>query len=190
MSRVIADLDDRDRKARADLHLQLRARRQLLGWSQRKVGDACGVDPAGIRRWERLGVDQSYAATIMRWAEPLGLRLVMEPVGFPTVPARPLSRIGQLFAAIEVEMTGRTSAAWRTAAVRADLVRIRQACRVTQAQLADQFRVSEQAVSMTEVGDSSPALVMLQRHARGIARCARRPEAYLAVSLQEDTPLV
>jgi hypothetical protein len=60
---------------------------------------------------------------------------------------------------------------------------------VTQGQLADQFGVSEQAVSLIEVSGHSTALVVLQRHARGIARCARLSAAHLAVRLepQPDT---
>jgi len=190
MSRFIADLDDRDRKARASLHYELRARREALGWSQRKVAEACGIDAASVRRRERLGVDQSYAATIMRWAEVLGLRLVMRPVGFPPAAPRPLNRIERLMATIQVEMNATTAAGWKSAALLADLVRLRQVCRVTQGQLADQFGVSEQAVSLIEVSGHSTALVVLQRHARGIARCARLPHAHLAVWLEpeeEDT---
>jgi len=189
VSLFIADLDDRDRQARAGLHHQLRARREELGWSQRKVGEACGIDAASVRRRERLGVDQSYAATIMQWADALGLHLAMQPVGFPAIAARPLSRIDKLMAYIQVEMNTRTAAGWKSAAVLADLVQLRTALGVTQDQLAAQFGVSEQAVSLIEAGAQSPALVVLQRHARGIARCARLPHAHLAVRLEpeEDT---
>jgi DNA-binding XRE family transcriptional regulator len=124
----------------------------------------------------------------MQWAQVLGMRLVLEPVGFP--PARAGTAVDELLAAVATEMTPGTSVAWRSVAVLDDLIRIRRTCRVTQAQLAAQIGISAKTVSMVETGGSATALVVLQRHARGIARCVRLPDAYLSVRLEDDTQVV
>lgn len=187
MATFVADLDDGDRRAREVLRGQLRARRELLGWSQRKTAERIGIDTASVRRRERLGVDQAYASTVLRWARALGLRLVMDPVGFPPTPA---ADVDDLLAAIGGELSPGTSAAWQTVAVMENLVRLRLACRVTQRQLADVFGTTEQAVTLVETSGSTNALVVLQRHARGIARCAWLPGAHLSVHLEPDTDVV
>jgi transcriptional regulator with XRE-family HTH domain len=185
MGTFVADLDPRDRQARAALHTQLRARREILGFSQRKTAELIGVDASRVRRRERLGVDQAYTATVLRWAHALGLRLVMEPVGLPRPPARAV--VDDLLAAIGSEMTPATAAAWQAASIMEDLMRTRTAARVTQRQLGDLFGTSEQAVALIETSGSSTTLVVLQRHARGIGRCAWLPEAHLSVHLEPDT---
>lgn len=185
MATFVADLDDSDRQARAVLHGQLRARRELLGWSQRKTAERIGVDTTSVRRRERVGVDQAYAATVLRWARALGLRLVMDPVGFPPTPEED---VDDMLAAIGRELSPATSAAWQTVAVMHHLVRVRIGCQVTQRQLGEVFGISDQAVVLVET--SAAALVVLQRHARGIARCAGLAGAHLSVHLEPDTDVV
>ena len=189
MARRIADLDARDYQARVDIRVQLRARRQACGWSQRKLGDRLGYDAANIRRLEREGVDQSFTVTVMRWARELGTRLVLTPVGFP--PPAPYYRnmIEAMAEAMALAAPGEADDAAEVAGLIQQLVGIRLACRVTQPQLAKQFGTTVQNVSLIETAGSSTALVVLQRHARGIARCAWRPDAHLAAHV-EDTPLV
>lgn len=186
MAHPIGDLDVRDRRARAPLHFQLRARRQQLGWSQARVGQATGFDAAGVRRLERIGVDQSYASTVIRWATALGWRLALTPTGFPPLPSGGLD---ELLGTVAVDMPASAAASWQAMQVLAELARIRVACQVTQRELATLFGTTTQAVSMVEVGGAGTPLVGLQRHARGIARCAGLPGAYLAVNLREGTPL-
>lgn len=189
MGRHITDLDARDRQARLDVRTQLRAHRELLGLSQRALGLRLGYEAANVRRLEREGVNQSYTVTVMRWARALGLRLVLQPVGFPP-PARSVGdSVDDLLAALsgQVDMSGDAGDAWAVTRITQQLVGIRLACRVTQPQLASQFRTTEQNVSLIETAGSSTALVVLQRHARGIARCSWRPAAYLDVRLEPST---
>ncbi len=188
MGRRIADLDDRDYQARVDIRTQLRARRELWGWSQKKLGEALGYEAGNVRRLERQGVDQSYTVTVMRWARALGMRLVVEPVGFP----RPVHYYRDMIQAMAHAMLtagpGDADDAAEVAGIVQQLVGIRLACRVTQTQLGQRFGITDQSVSLIETSGSSCALVVLQRHARGIAKCSWRPDAHLAVRL-EDTSL-
>jgi transcriptional regulator with XRE-family HTH domain len=189
MGRRINDLDDRDFQARTAMRIQLRARRETLGLSQRALGQILGYAAANIRRLEREGVDQSYTTTIMRWARALGFRLMMQPVGFPP-PARSIGdSVDDLMAALgaEIDLGGTAGDAWEVNRLTAELVGIRLACRVTQPQLARQFKTTDQNVSLIETSGNSTALVVLQRHARAIGRCSWRPDAHLAVWLDDET---
>lgn len=191
MGRRIHDLDDRDSQARAGLRIQLRARREELGISQFALGEKLGWQAANVRRLERQGVDQSYAHTVMRWARALGLRLAVEPVGFPKPWTVGADRVDRMLSALATQMyeTGRCDTAdeWEVLRLTKQLVGIRLACGVTQDQLAGVFGVSTQAVSLFEIVDKTTSLVALQRHARGIARCSPRwRDGYLCVRLEPD----
>jgi transcriptional regulator with XRE-family HTH domain len=190
MARRIDDLDVRDYDTRTAVRVRLRERREQLGVTQRALGEALGFEAANVRRLERAGVDQSYTVTVMRWAAALGLRLVLEPVGFP--PPVGLGRVDTLndmmAALTDAGFAGDEE--WEVARIIADLAGIRAACRVACAQLAAKIGVTPTAVGLIETAGASSALVVLQRHARGIARCARRPDAYLAVRLEEATALM
>jgi len=52
--------------------------------------------------------------------------------------------------------------------------------------LAAVLGISEQAVSIFETTGTDTALVVLQRYARGLARCARRTDAHLHVRLHDS----
>lgn len=183
---MITDLDGRDRAARAALAPALRARREQLGLSQRAVAAPSGHDAAMVRRLERLGGDQARATTFMWWARAVGWRLRLEPVGFPDLTGRP----GGVFAAMRATLDGDGDDVWQVAALTGELAAIRVACGVKHDQLAALFGLTDQAISDIERSPAASALVLLQRHARGIAICARRPGAYLAVRLEPYPPVV
>lgn len=190
MARRIADLDERDYQTRIALRAQLRALRVDQGVSQRELGDRLGGrDGSCVRRLERQGVDQSRTSTVMRWARALGKTLALEPVGFPR-PAtfiRP-SKSSDVDALLSAILPGLTGDEWDIARMIEKLAGIRIACSVSQEKLADRLNLTEQAVSFFETSAADTALVMLQRHARGIAKCSRRPDAHLAVRLEDPAP--
>jgi transcriptional regulator with XRE-family HTH domain len=192
MGRRVADIDERDRQVRVDVRSRLRTRRQQLGWSQRQVGELLGSHPANIRRLEREGVDQSYAISVMRWARVLGLRLVLQPVGFPPPAVQVGDAVDDLLTAVagDIRGSGDLDDAWEMTRIMGQLVGVRLACRVTRPQLAKRIGTTEQNVSLIETAGSSTALVVLQRHARAVAKCSWRPDAYLSVSLEETTQVV
>lgn len=187
MARRVDDLDDRDRQTRLAIRAQLRGRREQLGMSQQALGDLMRTNPANVRRLERQGVDQSYTISVMKWARMLGLRLAITPVGFPPPVAAGGDRADELLAAVsgQIHVAGDAGDMWEVVRLMRTLVGIRVACAVSQRRMAARIGVTEQAISLVEVSGSSTALVVLQRHARGIARCSRRPEAYLDVRLED-----
>ena len=189
MARRIADLDERDYQVRIALRAELRALREQQGLSQHALGERMSMDGAGVRRLERQGVDQSRASTVMRWAHALGRTLVMEPVGFPR-PARFVrpSKANEVDLLLSAILPGLTGAEWDVARLIEKLAGIRIACYVSQLRLADRLNVTEQAVSFFETSAADTALVMLQRHARGIAKCSHRADAHLAVRLELPAP--
>lgn len=186
MARRITDLDERDYQARAALRVALRDARGNLGLSQRALGERLGFDGANVRRLERQGVDQSYAITVMRWARALDLELVMEPVGFPPVAddVTAADSVNDMLAMLAGTTTVPAEEA-TVAALISRLTRIRTVLGVTAVQLAARFGTTPTAVSMVETTGRGSALVTLQRHARGIARCSwRAPDGYLDVRLE------
>lgn len=189
MARRVADLDERDYQVRIAIRGELRRLREEQGLSQRALGERLGIEGSGVRRLERDGVDQSRTSTVMRWARALGKELVLKPVGFPR-PA-PIVRpsksndVDLLLSAILPDLTGD---AWAVARMVETLTGIRVACYVSQLRLAEQLDLTDQAVSVFETSAADAALVMLQRHARAIARCSRRPDAHLAVRLEDPAP--
>src|SRR4051812_23631021 len=104
MGRRIADLDERDYRTRVGIRTQLRARRLLWGWSQRDLGEQLGYEAANVRRLERAGVDQSFTVTVMRWARALGMRLVLQPVGFPDPAPSVSDPLEDLLAAVSSQV--------------------------------------------------------------------------------------
>lgn len=189
MARRIDDLDQRDLQTRLAIRAQLRARREQLGMSQQALGDLLSTGASNVRRLERQGVDQSYTTTIMKWARMLGLRLAITPVGFPPPARVGADRVDDLLAAVSGQMhtVGGTDNAdqWEVTRLMRALSGIRVACAVTQRQMAARMGVCGQAASLVEISGSSTALVVLQRHARAIARCSRRSQAYLDVRLDQ-----
>lgn len=185
MARRINDLDDRDLAARIRIRQQLVAAREQAGLTCRQLGEKLHYEPANIRRLERQGVDQSYTVTVIRWARALGRDLVLEPVGFPP-PRPPLAarHLTAMVAAAGIDADER-----RVARMVLCLAGIRVACAVTPAQLAERLGITPSAVGLFETSGASSALVALQRHARAVARCARRSNAYLAVHLSDTNPV-
>lgn len=191
MARSIADLHPDDHATRDRLRRQLRALREQAGVSQRELGERMGVDQANIRRLERKGVLQSHTGTVARWARGLRHRLVLEPAGFPH-PLRagwPGSRTPNDMVALVAQLVRAEADEWLAARTTSTLTGVRLACCVTQERLAARLDVSEQAVSVFEAGVSDSTLVLLQRYARGIARCTRTwRDGYLDVRLEPIDP--
>ena len=186
MGRRLADLDERDYAARIAIREQLCDRRTELGLTQKDLGELMGTNQANVRRLERTGVDQSFTISIMRWARALGLRLVLEPIGFPKPHPRNIRGTGAMMAALAATRITDDNAGdeWAVLAMRDTLASIRLTCNVTCAQLGAKFGTGEANVWQFETHGGSPQLVALQRHARGIARCTWRSEAYLDVRLE------
>lgn len=184
MSRRIADMDPRDYQTRIQIRTDLQAARIEQGLTQQKLGARLGYDGANVRRLERQGVDQSYTVTVMRWARALGLRLVLEPVGFPPpAPRRAAATLNDMMAMVGGDDLGDE---WQVARIVSQLAGIRTACGVTAARMGDRLGISPTAVALFETSGASSALVGLQRHARGIAACSWRASGgYLAVRLEK-----
>jgi len=189
MGRTVVDLDDRDLAVRDALRLELTALRLAAGLSQRQVAIAMGSEASLVRGLERAGVLQSRTGTVLRWARALGKRVIIEPVGFPPPakqrwPSRSAGVEGLLATIAQTEWADRDE--WVAAGIAADLAGIRVACGITQTELADVLGISEQAVSILETAGTDTMLVVLQRYARGLARCSRRPDAHLHVRLHDS----
>jgi transcriptional regulator with XRE-family HTH domain len=178
MARRVADLDLRDYDTRIAVRAQLRAAREAQHLTQEQVAQAMWTQAANVRRLERQGVDQSYAVTVMRWAAAVNQQLVIEPVGFPP-PAPRRAGTNPLLAAVSASLTGPD---WQVVRLWQALVGIREACAVSQDQMARVLGISSQAVSLLEHAEAGSLLVVLQRHARAIAACCpHRAGAHLSV---------
>ncbi len=184
MGRRVDDLSPADRDARIDVRTRLRARRIELGLSQRQLGRRLGYEAANIRRLEREGVDQSYTVTVMRWARALDMQLGLTPVGFPRPGYYYRDMVAAMVTAMATAGPGEAEDAAEVAGLVQQLVALRIACGVSQDQLAKRIGTTDKNVSLIETAGSATALVVLQRHARAIGKCAARPEAHLAVTLQ------
>jgi transcriptional regulator with XRE-family HTH domain len=186
MARRVDDLDERDYRARIDIRHQLREARLAAGLTQREVAERMNLDAANLRRLEAQGVDQSYSATVMTWARALDRRLVMEPVNFPAPAA--LRRAGSVNAMMA--LIGGAGDEWAVAEVATRLAGIRAACGVTATQMAARIGITSTAVLYIEMAGANSQLVVLQRHARAIARCSwRARDGYLALRLEPDTEM-
>lgn len=185
------DLDPRDRTNRLALRTSLRTARETDGISQRELGERLGIDQPGVGRYERA--DNWRITTALRWARALNRRVVLRPTGFPTAAGRPVnwgtknSDIQDALRDVLGAMTadGDASDDWTVAKLQSELAGIRVACGITQLRLATRIGVTVQALSLFEGADHGTSVVMAQRHARGIARCAGLPAAYLHLDLEQ-----
>ena len=190
MSTRVNDVDPRDHQTRVDLRTQLVAVRHQRGISATTLAQALRTEASNVRRDERIGVVNARVVTIMRWADTLGYTLRWEPVGFPEPAPRARNTrdkdLDELLAAVMPALRGTDEIAV-TGLVEV-LARIRVACGITQARLAQVCGITESAVSAFENAINQPTLSLVQRHARGVAQLAGLPDAYLRVWLEPKHP--
>lgn len=181
------DLDPRDQADRLAIAAELvRIREQEARIGQRALAARLGVDQPGIGRYERG--DQWRIRTVRRWARALGRTFTLTPAGFPQ-PAAFWAKSTDIETALHavlggVVLGGDTGDEWAIANLQSELAGIRVACGVSRLRLARRLGITEQAVSLFEGGEHGASVTTAQRYTRAIARCAGRPDAHLALSLE------
>jgi DNA-binding transcriptional regulator YiaG len=83
---LLTNIKDRryaNRQFQKTLVTQLIARRKELGYSQRELGEIIGITDYLLAKWEG-GHRRPSGFLLWCWAESLGVRLIIKPIGTET----------------------------------------------------------------------------------------------------------
>lgn len=130
-------------------------RRTAAGISQRSLSEALGVSQTSVWYLERRRPTNPRVATLVRYAGPCGLRLVLELSGLEDVEPPPAE-------------LAFTAAGFVGAALLARLRALRERAGLSQTQLAERGGWQWYSFAVIEYSDREPYLATLQRYARAL----------------------